>query len=199
MDKTLDSSFVSKWNGAHLWSDTLPVGISHPAAKWSKSIVVIIVQGTRDITDGVPTRVDGLHEAFVCCLNQLLCFFIHISNKESFIEVSMEAIVVDRDVNCEEQWKRWCNVSQWLWTQAWMMIRVYFPRWPSHHALSSLTTNWEVYRWGCLPPAVVFCLGFHGRWPHWQMYSTIWESYNSWGGRGNSSSLYRPENARHAG
>lgn len=62
--------------------------------------MVTIVQGTSDITDGIPTRVDGLHEAFVCCLNQLLCFFIHISNKESFIEVSMEAIVVNRDVNC---------------------------------------------------------------------------------------------------
>lgn len=55
-------------------------------------------QADRD-TD-VPTRVDGLHEAFVRGLNQLLRLFLHISNKECFIEVSMETIVVDRDVNC---------------------------------------------------------------------------------------------------
>lgn len=48
----------------------------------------------------IPTRVDGLHEALVRGLNQLLRLFIHISNKECFIEVSMETVVVDRDVNC---------------------------------------------------------------------------------------------------
>lgn len=48
----------------------------------------------------VLTGVDGLHEAFIRGLNQLLRLFIHISNKECFIEVSMETVVVDGDVNC---------------------------------------------------------------------------------------------------
>ena len=47
-----------------------------------------------------PTRVNGLHKAFICGLNQFLCFFIHMSHKEGFIEVTVKTIVVDCDVHC---------------------------------------------------------------------------------------------------
>lgn len=49
---------------------------------------------------GVPTGVDGLHEAFVRGLNQLLRLVVHVSDEERFIQVAMETVVVDRDVNC---------------------------------------------------------------------------------------------------
>lgn len=51
----------------------------------------------------IPTRVDGLHKAFVRGLNQLLCFFVHVSDEEGFIEVAVETVVVDRDVHCRKQ------------------------------------------------------------------------------------------------
>ena len=47
-----------------------------------------------------PTRVDGLHKAFIGGLNQLLRSFIHLSNIEGFIKVTMETVVVDGDVHC---------------------------------------------------------------------------------------------------
>lgn len=51
-----------------------------------------------------PTRINGLHKAFICGLNQFLCFFIHVSNKEGFIEVTVKTVVVDCDVHCIKKW-----------------------------------------------------------------------------------------------
>ena len=47
-----------------------------------------------------PTRVDGLHKAFIGGLDQLLRSFIHLSDIEGFIKVTMETVVVDGDVHC---------------------------------------------------------------------------------------------------
>lgn len=52
---------------------------------------------------GAPTGVDGLHEALVRGLNQLLRLLVHVPDKERLIQVAMETVVVDRDVNCSEQ------------------------------------------------------------------------------------------------
>lgn len=89
----------------HMHTPTLSSILSNPAAAQSKSAAVINVQRTSRASQkasgaGVPTRVDGLHEAFVRGVNQLLRLLVHIPDKECFIEVSMETVVVDRDVNC---------------------------------------------------------------------------------------------------
>lgn len=55
---------------------------------------------------GVPTGVDGLHEALVRGLDQLLRLLVHVSDEEGFIEVSMETVVVHCDVNCVNKKKR---------------------------------------------------------------------------------------------
>lgn len=48
------------------------------------------------------TRVDSLHKTFVRGLDQLLCFFVHLTDKEGFIQVTMETVVVDGDVHCAQ-------------------------------------------------------------------------------------------------
>lgn len=47
-----------------------------------------------------PTGVDGLHQAFVRRLHQLLRSFLHLSHEEGFVQVAVETVVVDRDVHC---------------------------------------------------------------------------------------------------
>lgn len=50
---------------------------------------------------GAPTGVDGLHEALVRGLHQLLRLLVHVPDKERLVQVAMETVVVDRDVNCK--------------------------------------------------------------------------------------------------
>lgn len=51
----------------------------------------------------IPTRVDGLHKAFIRGLDQFLRFFVHVADEEGFIEVAVETVVVDCDVHCRKQ------------------------------------------------------------------------------------------------
>lgn len=56
------------------------------------------------------TGVDGLHQAFICGLDQFLSLLVHFAHKEGLVQVAMETIVEHRDVHCRKP--RQCHLDR---------------------------------------------------------------------------------------